>query len=111
MLSSCRLVGFVGVRDAAVAKAFYAGKLGLTLVSEDGFALVFDAAGNMLRVTPVKEVLPAPYTVLGWEVPDIQATARTLSESGVEFSTLPRHGSKRSGSLDSTRRRRAYCLV
>lgn len=89
MLSSCRLIGFVGVRNSAAAKAFYAGKLGLPLVSEDGFALVFDAAGTMLRVTTVQEVVPAPYTVLGWEVPDIQAAAKALSASGIEFLRFP----------------------
>jgi catechol 2,3-dioxygenase-like lactoylglutathione lyase family enzyme len=89
MLASCRLVGFVGVRDAAVAKAFYGDKLGLPLLSEDGFALVFDAAGTMLRVVPVRQVSAAPYTVLGWEVPDIQRSAQELAASGVELMRFP----------------------
>jgi len=50
----------------AAAKVFYADKLGLKLVSEDGFALVFDVNGTMLRVAAVQKASPAEYTVLGW---------------------------------------------
>ncbi len=89
-LSGCPLVGFVAVTDMARAKAFYAGTLGLRLVSEEPpFALVFDAGGTMLRITPVKEIVPAGYTVLGWQVTDIAAAARTLLTAGVEFQRYP----------------------
>ncbi len=30
------------------------------------------------------EVSPAPYTVLGWDVADIEATVRELAEQGVD---------------------------
>ena len=48
------------------------GGRGLRLLSEDGFALAFDAGGTMLRVQIVPHVRPAGYTVLGWSVPDIR---------------------------------------
>src|SRR5215469_10285974 len=64
ILGSSKIVAFAGVRDADRARAFYRDTLGLRLVSEDGFALVFDANGNMLRVSLVREVVAAPYTVL-----------------------------------------------
>jgi catechol 2,3-dioxygenase-like lactoylglutathione lyase family enzyme len=82
-LNSCNLIAFIGTQDVNSAKEFYAGGLGLTMLSDDGFALVFDANGTMLRVTLVREVKPAGYTVLGWEVPDIAAAARDLGQSGV----------------------------
>ena len=82
-LNSCNLIAFIGTKDVNSAKEFYAGRLGLTMQSDDGFALVFDANGTMLRVTLVGEVKPAGYTVLGWEVPDIAAAARDLGQSGV----------------------------
>ena len=63
MLGSAKMIGFVGVRDAAAAKTFYRDKLGLTLESEDKFALVLNAGGNMLRVTPVRELRPVDNTV------------------------------------------------
>lgn len=52
-------------------------------MSEDPFALVFDAAGVMLRVTTVQQVVAAPYTVLGWHVSDIVATVESLVHAGV----------------------------
>jgi catechol 2,3-dioxygenase-like lactoylglutathione lyase family enzyme len=85
MLKSRPLVAFVATTDPARAKAFYANTLGLRLVSEDGFALVFDAGGTMLRIAVVKTVQPAGYTVLGWIVPDIAKTARDLVKRGVVF--------------------------
>ncbi len=80
------VIAFVATLDPAGAKKFYGGTLGLRLVSEEGpFALVFDAHGTMLRVTIVKELIPAGYTVLGWQVPDIRAAAGGLKEAGVHF--------------------------
>jgi len=67
------------------AKAFYGETLGLRLISEDAFAVVFDAHGTMLRVTPVGEMVPARYTVLGWQVSDIEAAVGELSVKGVVF--------------------------
>lgn len=65
---------------------FYRDMLGLPLVSEEmPFALVFDAHGTTLRVTVVEKVVPAGYTVLGWQVPNIVAAAKALSQAGVRF--------------------------
>ena len=85
MLGSERIVAFVGTRDPGRAKAFYRDTLGLRLVSEDRFALVFDAHGTMLRVSIVPEVAAAKYTVLGWDVADIAATAKDLQKAGVQL--------------------------
>ena len=84
-LGSCKLVAFAAITDRDSARSFYRDTLGLALVSEDDFALVFDANGTMLRVTPVKEIAPAQYTVLGWAVPDIEAAVKALTSRGVKF--------------------------
>jgi catechol 2,3-dioxygenase-like lactoylglutathione lyase family enzyme len=89
LLNSSKLIGFIATRDAARAKAFYAEKLGLRLISEDPFAVVFDANGNMLRVTPVREMALAGCTVLGWEVADIAASTRELQDAGVVWERFP----------------------
>ncbi len=85
MLGSSELVAFVATTDLDRARAFYGGVLGLPLVEEGPFACVFDAHGTQLRVTPVAEILTAPYTVLGWAVVDIAATVRALGGAGVRF--------------------------
>lgn len=89
VLGSYKLMAFVATLDPARAKAFYGGTLGLRLVSEDRFALVFDANGTTLRVSTVRELAPAKFTVLGWEVPDIVAAATALEAAGVN---LERYG-------------------
>jgi catechol 2,3-dioxygenase-like lactoylglutathione lyase family enzyme len=78
-------MAFSATTDADRAKEFYRDKLGLKLVSDEGFALVFDAGGTMLRVQRVKEVSEAKYTALGWQVPDIVAKVEELEAAGVKF--------------------------
>jgi catechol 2,3-dioxygenase-like lactoylglutathione lyase family enzyme len=85
MLKSRPIVAFVATTNPKRAKAFYAKTLGLRLVSDDGFALAFDAGGTMLRVAIVKTLQPAGYTVLGWIVPDIAKAMRDLVKRGVVF--------------------------
>lgn len=85
LLDSAPIIAFSATTDADRAKAFYRDVLGLKLVEESDFALVFDAAGTMLRVQRVKEVLSGKYTALGWRVADIAAKVGELSKAGVHF--------------------------
>ncbi len=86
ILGASKLVAFAPVTDPDRARAFYEGVLGLRLVEDEKpFALVFDANGTMLRVTPVGKHQPAPFTVLGWEVSAIETTVKRLVASGVVF--------------------------
>ncbi len=83
------LIAFIATRDAARAKAFYQNTLGLKLIEESPYAVVFEVNGVMLRVTPVPEISIAKYTVLGWHVPDIAVAARELLDAGVAFERFP----------------------
>ena len=85
MLADKKIVALVPITDAARARAFYADKLGLKFVSEDPFALVFDANGNMLRLTKMKEFTPQRFSILGWQVADIETTVKQLVAAGVTF--------------------------
>jgi catechol 2,3-dioxygenase-like lactoylglutathione lyase family enzyme len=89
ILGSQELVAFVATCDPSCAKKFYRDTLGLRLVSEDAFAVVFDAAGTMLRVTRVQELAAAKYTVLGWHVRDIVKTVKGLQTANVIFERYP----------------------
>jgi catechol 2,3-dioxygenase-like lactoylglutathione lyase family enzyme len=89
-LGSHDIIAFVATSDPNRAKAFYRDTLGLTLVSEDQFALVFDAHGIMLRVAFVPHVAPAKYTVLGWRVPNIVTASKNLQNAGVTFERYAR---------------------
>ncbi len=78
-------VSFVATLDAAKSKFFYEESLGLKLVAEEYFALVFDLNGHMLRIAKVDELSPAAHTVLGWHVNDIKKTVKDLVAKGVVF--------------------------
>ena len=84
MLNQSKVVAFVATSRPDEAKSFYQETLGLRLLTEDAFAIVFDANGVMLRVQKVQEHTPPPYTVLGWDVSDIHTSVKELSSRGVE---------------------------
>ena len=85
MLSSAQLVAFVPAKDQRRARSFYEGKLGLTFVSEDPFALVLDANGVRIRVANVPDFKPAQFTILGWQVSDIEKVVTELQTKGIVF--------------------------
>ena len=90
ILGGSKIMAFVHMTDWARARAFYEDVLGLRLVEEEKpFALVFNANGTMLRVTPGGEHKPAPGTVLGWEVEAIEDTVERLTAAGVQFLRYP----------------------
>jgi len=88
MLGSTNIVAFMPITDSDKARAFYEGVLGLRFVKDDGFALVFDANGIMVRAAKMKEVTPAQFTVLGWQVKDIAKVVATMRDKGVHFETF-----------------------
>lgn len=79
------IVAFTATANPERARAFYAETLGLRLVSDMPFALVFDAGGTELRVQKVQAVQAPTYTTLGWQVDDIEAMVDALAERGVSF--------------------------
>jgi hypothetical protein len=44
-----------------------------------------DAAGTVLRVSKMDDFQPAPFTILGWQVPRIESAVRKLTSQGVSF--------------------------
>ena len=92
MLGSADLIAFVPTRDPAKARNFYEKILGLIFISEDPFALVFNAHGTTLRIANVSEVSafrPAPFTIVGWQVTNVSDTAGDLFKKGIRFERFP----------------------
>ena len=89
MLDSGKLIGFVPTTDYEKARAFYEGKLGLEFVSLDPFALVMRTGGHMVRVAKIAAFKPLQGTILGWEVQNVEAVAKWLSERGVVLEKYP----------------------
>jgi catechol 2,3-dioxygenase-like lactoylglutathione lyase family enzyme len=83
MLGSTNIVAFVPTKDSEKARAFYEGVLGLRFVKDDGFAVVLDANGIMIRVAKVPQFTPTQFTILGWQVKDIEKVVQGLQKNGV----------------------------
>jgi catechol 2,3-dioxygenase-like lactoylglutathione lyase family enzyme len=89
MLGREKLMAFGATRDGARAREFYENMLGLPVISEDNFAVVFDANGTMLRLQKVETFTPSPFTALGWEVSNIRVAVSELVARGVTFQKYP----------------------
>jgi catechol 2,3-dioxygenase-like lactoylglutathione lyase family enzyme len=85
MLRSADITAFLATANPARAKAFYQDILGLSLLTDDQFALAFDANGTELRIQKVEKLKPHPFTALGWRVPDIAKAVAGLVKQGVTF--------------------------
>ena len=86
MLGNTPIVAFIPTTDFDKSRAFYEGVLGLRFVDNDGFAMVLDANGTMIRVAKVQpDFTPAVFTILGWKVTEIEKVVAALAEKGVVF--------------------------
>jgi catechol 2,3-dioxygenase-like lactoylglutathione lyase family enzyme len=81
MLADFDIGAVVATADPARAREFYENVLGLEFVSDEPYALVFNANGTTLRVQKVGEVSVAPYTTLGWHVTNIESVIAELKDS------------------------------
>jgi len=83
------LQALVGTARPDAAKEFYHKTLGLTLETEDQFALTFTIRGGVLRISKVPTVAPSPYAVAGFVVEDVEAAAAELVLKGVRMERFP----------------------
>jgi catechol 2,3-dioxygenase-like lactoylglutathione lyase family enzyme len=85
MLRTAKLTAFLPSAQPERAKQFYGNTLGLRLVSDDQFAVVFDCAGIQLRIQKVETFQPHAFTALGWQVPSIRKSVSALEKKGIVF--------------------------
>ena len=88
-LGTAKVMTFIAATDAAASRDFYEKVLGLSVASEDDWAIVFDLGGTMLRMQKNVEFTPQQFTVLGWHVDDITETMTDLRSKGVKFEHYP----------------------
>lgn len=85
MLSEENLKAFVPTTKPKSAESFYRHTLHLKFLSEDKYALEFDANGTLLRAAIVPKLTPHPFTILGWNVHDIVSVIKELNNKNVTF--------------------------
>jgi catechol 2,3-dioxygenase-like lactoylglutathione lyase family enzyme len=87
MLANARAYNGFAVDDLEKARDFYENTLGLrTTVVDEGNLMTLHLPGDrdtLVYVSP--RYAPAPYTILNFEVEDIDATVDELAASGVEL--------------------------
>ncbi len=85
MLSDAMVGPILPAEDMARAKAFYTGKLGLSVLLESAEGTAFGAGnGTMIFVYPYGKT-KAEHTVAGFNVTDAEATVKELRAAGVVF--------------------------
>ena len=89
MLGASPVVAFVATQDPDRARHFYSEIVGLTIVSDDPFALVYAVGAGHLRIQKVGAFTPQPFTALGWQVADIEAIVAALGARSVAFERYP----------------------
>lgn len=85
MLENQPIIAFAATQNPAVSRRFYEDVLGLRFMADEPSALIFDAAGTMLRIQKVDKLTPHPFTSIGWKVVDMRATVAALTKLGVKF--------------------------
>lgn len=86
MDANCEVMCFVTTVRPEAALAFYRDMLGLRLLADTPFALVFETSGRQLRVQKLAGDLVVPAgTALGWKVADLIAEVRALAAKGLVF--------------------------
>jgi catechol 2,3-dioxygenase-like lactoylglutathione lyase family enzyme len=89
MLAADNVMCVIPTTDAGRARAFFEGVLGTPVEVDDGFALVLRGKNASIRVTKVQEFQPLPFTLMGWEVEDIDRKVPELAARGVAFEQFP----------------------
>jgi predicted enzyme related to lactoylglutathione lyase len=88
MLGSSKATSGFAVSDLNKAKEFYEGTLGLTievLAEEHGLTRLHLADGGQVLMYLSTDMTPPSYTILNFEVDDIDAAVDQLAERGVSF--------------------------
>jgi predicted enzyme related to lactoylglutathione lyase len=89
MFKSTRAFSGFAVDDLAAAQRFYSQTLGLNTSEEYGLLTLHLAGGRDTLVYPKPDHTPADYTILNFQVDDIEAAVDELVKRGVRLERYP----------------------
>ena len=99
MFNESKVFATVAVKDIAVAKEFYGGKLGLHQTDENPGGVTYESGGGKLFVYQSPTAGSGQATCASWEVSDIVAIVGQLKSNGVTFETYEIPGAKQEGEV------------
>lgn len=85
MFESTKAYSGMAVHDLQEARAFYGGTLGLRTSEEHGLLWLHLAGGRDTLVYEQPDAAPASFTILNFEVDDIDEAVDALAAAGVRF--------------------------
>ena len=85
MFADTKAFDAFAVDDLAQARTFYGQTLGVRVSEQHGMLILHLADGHDTRVYPKPDHTPATYTILMFQVDDIQAAVGELTKRGVRF--------------------------
>lgn len=99
-LSTAEMISFVATTDGESCRQFYEKKLGFKVLLDDARFLIFEIDGRRIRVQKLPEFTPQKFTILGWDVRDIDATVAKLASAGVKCELFPGAKQNERGIMD-----------
>lgn len=85
MLKNSRAFASFSTDDIAAAKTFYGSTLELDVTEENGLLMLNPAGGQRVLIYPRETHEPAAYTVLNFQVKDIDLAVDELTDRGIAF--------------------------
>src|SRR6185437_5927961 len=85
MFSASSAFSGFSVDDLAAAKEFYSSKLGLTVEHDGVGARIHLPGGGTVFMYPKPDHQPATFTVVNFEVEDIDAAVDDMAGMGIQF--------------------------
>ena len=89
MLGKTKAFSGFSVDDVPRAKEFYGQTLGLEVTEENGMLTLHIAGDRPTLIYPKPDHTPATYTILNFQVDDVEKTVDGLTERGVQFERYP----------------------
>jgi len=85
MLKNSRAFASFSTDDIAAAKTFYGSTLELGVTEENGLLMLNPAGGQRVLIYPKENHEPAAYTVLNFQVKNIDLAVDELTDRGIAF--------------------------
>jgi len=85
MVGNANVQPTIGVRDLGVATGFYGGVLGLKVVRESPYEVIYQSGKGRLSIYVTEYAGTNKATYATWEVDDLEDEMAGLYQNGVEF--------------------------
>jgi catechol 2,3-dioxygenase-like lactoylglutathione lyase family enzyme len=97
MFAETKAFSGFAVPDIEQARGFYGGTLGLNVSVDDDLLILHLAGGRDTLVYPKPDHTPATYTILNFQVDDVDAAVDQLTQRGVQFERYDDFGQDEKG--------------